>query len=88
MDVAHSLRLKKEVIMGEMRVMGSTGDTKVMWDPQKDDEVKAAEAQFDILMGKKYKAYKVDKEGDKGSEITKFDPSAGKIIMAPPLAGG
>ena len=50
MDVAHSLRLKKEVIMGEMRVMGSTGDTKVMWDPQKDDEVKAAEAQFDIRL--------------------------------------
>lgn len=74
--------------MGELRIMGSKGDTKVIWDPDNEDEVEAAEEQFDNLMAKDFLAFKVKKDGEKGSKIKKFDPDAGKIIMTPPLAGG
>lgn len=90
--------------MGELRIITSfalnevqklpshmrrAGDTKVIWDPKNDDEVEAAEAQFDILIGKGFKAFKVDKKGEKtGGAIKKFDSKASKLIMVPTVAGG
>ena len=74
--------------MGELRVMDLSGDTKVIWDPENEDEVEAAEAQFDTLMDKGFLAFEVGKNGRKGKKITKFDPEAGKIIMTPPIVGG
>lgn len=74
--------------MGELAVMNSTGDTKVIWDPHNADEVAAAKAQFDALRKKGFIAYTVNKKGDKGEIIREFDPNAEKIILSPPLAGG
>lgn len=74
--------------MGEMRCLDKTGDMKVMWDPKNDDETDAAESQFDSLIEKGYKAFSVKKDGEKGKQISKFDPDAGKIIMVPALVGG
>jgi hypothetical protein len=90
--------------MGEMRIITSmhqkevrklpvhmrrSGDSKVIWDPDNATERKAAEAQFDILIKDGYRAYKVDKEGNKkGSPIKKFDPKAGLLIMIPGIVGG
>lgn len=68
--------------------MRRAGDTKVIWDPKNLDEVEAAEAQFDSLMDKKFKAYRVEKDGSKGKEIKKFMPKVGKIIMVPAIGGG
>lgn len=74
--------------MGEMRCLDKTGDLKVMWDPKNEDETEAAEAQFDSLVDKGYKAFSVKKDGEKGKQISKFDSDAGKIIMVPALVGG
>jgi len=74
--------------MGELAIIDSTGDTKVMWDKSNDDEVEAAEEQFDSLIDKGFSAYKVKKDGEKGKKITSFDPNAGKIIMVPKIVGG
>ena len=90
--------------MGEMRIITSfaqdevkklpasmrrSGDTKVIWDPENEDEIEAAEAQFDVLIDKGFKAYKVDKKGEKiGMVIKKFKPNVGKLIMVPAIAGG
>jgi hypothetical protein len=74
--------------MGEMRMMGKSGDTKIIWDPENEFETDNAERNFDEHIAEGYKAFKVDKKGDKASEIKKFDPKAGKIIMSPVLAGG
>ena len=74
--------------MGELAILSNQGDTKVMWDPDNDDEVEAAEAQFDALIEKGFTAYAVKKDGEKGLKITKFKPSAGKIIMVPKMVGG
>ncbi|MDY6894022.1 MAG: hypothetical protein SVO01_01180 [Thermotogota bacterium] len=74
--------------MGEMAILGTNGDTKVIWDPENEDEVSAAEEQFDNLISKGFKAFKVKKDGDKSTQIKKFNPDLGKIIMTPALVGG
>lgn len=75
--------------MGEMAVMDRTGDTKVIWDATRQEEVDAAKETFKRLQKKGYIAYKVEgAQGEKGEIIREFDPSAEKLIMAPPLVGG
>lgn len=75
-------------MLGTMRIIDITGDTKIIWDSTKQAEVDNARQTFDNLRKKKYNAYSVKKDGEKGSVITEFDPEAEKIIMAPPMAGG
>lgn len=75
--------------MGEMAIMDrDAGDLKVIWDPESNDEVAAARAQFDTLTKKGYLAYKTRRGGGKGTQIRSFDPEAEAIILAPPLVGG
>ena len=74
--------------MGELRSMGPGGDTKVIWDPENEDEVAAAETQFDTLKEKGFKAFYVNKKGEAGKEMEQFDSNAEKIIMVPQIRGG
>ena len=72
----------------EMAVMDGTGDSKIMWSEDSQDEIDAARATFDSLRKKGYLAYSVNKKGDKADVLDHFDPSAEKIIMSPQLKGG
>jgi hypothetical protein len=74
--------------MGELRYLDATGDQKVIWDPQNEDEVEAAESTFDSLKEKGFKAFKVGKNGKKTTEMKDFDPEAGKVIMVPRMVAG
>jgi len=74
--------------MGEMAILGTEGDTKVIWDPENKDETGAAEDQFNSLIKKGFKAFQVKKDGKQGREIKTFNPEAGKVIMTPALVGG
>ena len=72
-----------------MAVMGQKGDTKLTWDPTRDDEVMAARLQFDYLVKeKRYAAFKMHPNGDRGDMIKEFDPAAERIIMSPQMQGG
>ena len=74
--------------MGEMRIMSTLGDTKVIWDPKNEDETEAAEDQFNALLDKGFKAFKVKKDGKQGINVKNFNENEGMYILAPPLAGG
>lgn len=75
--------------MGEMNILDSSGDTKVMWDPDNEDEVDAAKAQFNSLKKKGYTAFEVGRRGKKTEEkVDEFDPELGKLIMVPQMKGG
>jgi hypothetical protein len=76
------------IVKHEMAVMDETGDTKLIWEEDNQAEVDAAKEMFNSLKKKGYLAYSVDRKGEKGEVMTKFDPSAEKIIMSPPLQGG
>lgn len=69
-------------------VLGSTGDTKSIWDKNQADEVQAARDQFDKLKKKGYLAFQVNKDGTKGDQMRTFDPDAERMIMVPPMQGG
>lgn len=71
-----------------MEIMDRTGDTKKIWDPNKPVEVEDARRSFEELRKKGYAAYKVNEDGTAGEVIREFDPSAGRVIMRPPMAGG
>lgn len=80
---------KKAVVKGELAILDDTGDTKVMWSKDNDDEVDAARAQFNTLTRKGYTAYRATgKDGKKGEQIREFDPDAERIILVPPVQGG
>jgi hypothetical protein len=75
--------------MGEMRIIGGRGDTKVIWNPENSHEVKAAERQFkDLVKKQKFAAFRVLKDGERGEQVREFDPRAAKLIIVPPMAGG
>lgn len=72
-----------------MEVMDGSGDTKSIWDPKNEAEVAAAEAQYNVLTKKGYKAFRVTgKDGEQGERMKTFDPKAGRMIMIPQMAGG
>lgn len=74
--------------MGELKIISEEGDTKVVFDPENKDEVKAAKKQFDDLISKGFSAFKVKKSGEKGKKITQFDKESGRIILVPQMQGG
>ena len=67
-----------------LQVLDHTGDTRTTWNPENQAEIDAAKATFNKLVKeKKYLAYKVTDDGNKGEQIREFDPTAGKIILSP-----
>lgn len=75
--------------MGEMAVMGRSGDTKVIWDADNETEVENARRTFKELTGKGFAAWSVKgRNGDKDHRITEFDPEAERVILVPPMVGG
>ena len=71
-----------------LAVMGREGDVRVMWNPDNAAEVAVARKTFDDLRKKGHLAFAVKTSGEKGSQITEFDPQAEKITLAPPMRGG
>ncbi len=72
----------------ELVILDATGDTRIIWDPEKPDEVAQAKETFDKLKKKGYLAYSVNRKGDKGEVLRDFDGDAEKMILAPATVGG
>jgi hypothetical protein len=72
----------------EMAILDPSGHTRTTWDADKPDEVATARRTFEELTGKRYRAFRVNKDGTEGSAMTTFDPHAEKMILTPPLVGG
>ncbi len=72
-----------------LRIMDPVaGDLKITWDIDDADQVELARKNFDAAKKKKMVAYEVKKDGERGKILSRFDPDAEAIIMAPPLVGG
>jgi len=75
--------------MGELRIMGRPGDTKLIWDIENEAETENAKRTFDDLVAKGFTGFEVKgRKGEKGERMAAFDADAGAIIMVPRLAGG
>jgi hypothetical protein len=76
------------VATGVLEYMNHTGHTEVKWDKSKDIEVQGARAQFDLLVSKGYKAFRLKSDGTPGEQIREFDPNAERITLTTAMAGG
>ena len=75
-------------VQHEMLVLDDTGDTKLVWDADNQEEIDAAKAMWTRLKGKGFIAFSVNSKGDRGKVLDEFDPNAEKIIMTPQMKGG
>lgn len=71
-----------------MEVMDSSGDTKIIWDPNNEHEVGCARQTFDKLREKGFQAWTVKPNGETDKRIDTFDPQLKAIIMVPRVVGG
>jgi hypothetical protein len=71
-----------------MAVMDETGDTKVFWNQDNQDEVDNARETFDRMKAKGYTAFRLGKKDEQGEVMKTFDPKAERITFAPPMQGG
>lgn len=71
-----------------MAVMGKNGDTKITWNRSNAVEVEAARVAFNSARKGGHMAYSVAVDGKKGTVLAMFDPTAERIILAPPMQGG
>lgn len=72
----------------EMAVMGKEGDTKYGWNPEDPESVSAAEETFNGYTSDGYRAFAMNADGTQGEQMDGFDPSAGNVLMVPPMQGG
>lgn len=74
--------------MGNMRTLSPSGDVKLSWDPNKDDEVEVAKKVFEEKTKSGWSAFRDKGAGTKGDKIKAFDRYAERIILALPLSPG
>jgi hypothetical protein len=78
----------KERDMHLQIIMDSSGDTRHEFDPTDLSSVATAEARFQELTGKGFRAVALGKDGAPGELIRKFDPRAKQTLFMPQLQGG
>ncbi len=69
-----------------LRILDSTGDTKLSFDPTDPAAVREMEERFEELMERNFIAFDVSTQP--GRVITKFDPEAREVIVSHQFAGG
>jgi len=72
----------------EMAIMGAEGDTKIVWSKDNDSEVENARETYYRLRAKNFLPFKVNKSGDKGEQLSDFDPNVECCIFIPQMKGG
>ena len=74
---------------GEMRIMCSSGDDTILWDPQSQKSIDNAKKKFDEYVKKGYKVYRLDEKDKKsGRQLTEFPTFAAKLLFVPKIVGG
>jgi hypothetical protein len=68
--------------------MDSNGDSRHEFDPVDRSSLTTAEARFQELTGKGFRAVALGKNGAPGELIRKFDPRVEQTLFVPQLQGG
>ena len=74
--------------MNVLEVLGRSGDIKVEWDPNDEESVAQARAEFDALKsGQGMAIMKILPDGST-ERADEFDPAIGRYVGIPQLVGG
>lgn len=71
----------------ELIVLNTQGDSRVSWDMADAPSVDRAMAEFDRLVSLGYRGVKMDTP-ESGTMIDKFDATAERLTMVPPIHAG
>lgn len=74
--------------MGELRILGPSGDTRVTWRPTSPDEVADVRRRFEEIIREGYLVFELEPESKEGRQVRSFDPDAQELRAFRPLAGG
>jgi hypothetical protein len=69
-----------------VRILDSTGDTRLSYDPADPEAVRSVERRFNELMERNFVAFDVSTQP--GKIVTTFDPAATEIVISHQFAGG
>lgn len=74
--------------MGELRIMGTPGDTTLLWDTEEPETVEVARTVFDEYRMKAFLTYRQDAPHAPAEVIRTFDPEVKRIVIGAPMMGG
>ena len=74
--------------MGELRILGPSGDTRVTWDPSRVRDVADVRHRFDEVIRDGYLVFELDPATKEGRQVRTFDPDVRELRAFRPLAGG
>ena len=69
-------------------VIDQTGDTRHTFDPSDYDSLQQAERRFRKLTGEGFRAVSLGRDGEPGSLVREFNPTAERTLFIPQLQGG
>jgi len=81
-------KLQRKPGLHVLVILDHTGHTEVTYDPTDPVAVQEVRDQFDAIMEAQRPLVYTMVNGEQGSVITEFDPSAEEIYMSPQLVGG
>ena len=73
---------------GQMREMGPSGDERIEWDTEVQETVDQAAARFAELLLNGHVGFATAMDGHTDRRLEEFDPTAERIVMTMPMAGG
>lgn len=74
--------------MGWLKVLKESREEKFFWNPDSEDETEAARKKFNDYMKQGFIACKMVEQGEKGVQVSEFDPEAEEIFMLALADGG
>lgn len=83
-----SRRVKGVTEVGELRILGPSGDTRVTWDPTCAGDVDDVRRRFDEIVREGYLVFELDPLTKEGRQVRTFDPATRELRALRPLSGG
>jgi hypothetical protein len=74
--------------VGELRILGPSGDTRLAWNPADIGEVASVRRRFDEIIREGYLVFELEEGTKEGRQIRTFDPDAREMRAFRPLSGG
>lgn len=74
--------------MGELRILGPSGDTRLAWNPADTEDVATVRRRFDEIIREGYLVFELEGDSKEGRQVRTFDPDARELRAFRPLSGG
>jgi hypothetical protein len=74
--------------VGELRILGPSGDTRLAWNPADIEDVASVRRRFDEIVREGYIVFELEGNSKEGRQVRTFDPDVRELRAFRPLSGG